>query len=173
MSNSDSKYILNLIAVSQKGNKNAFLQLVELYLGNIYLLSLRLLNDRKIAEEVTKGIFLHSWQNLKQIRGDTSFSSWLHGIAIYKILELIRKNKSADTNIQSSIEPKPYYSNKKLENQITDLDDDQRVAFILHDIEGYSYSEVSDLLVASTEQSVAELVHSARKILAKGYEYDL
>jgi len=172
MSSSDSKYIINLIAASKKGNKNYFLQLVELYLGNIYLLSLRLLNDQKLAEEITKEIFTHTWQNVKQIRNDSTFSSWLHGIAIYKNLDLIRKSQTSG-NIQKSEKVKYNYSNKKFENQISELDDNQRIAFILHDIEKYSYSEIADLLAEYSEESIVEFVFSARKKLAKGLEYDL
>jgi len=172
MGSSDSKYIVNLIAASKKGNKNYFLQLVELYLGNIYLLNLRLQKDQKLAEEITKEIFIHTWQNIKQIRSDTTFSSWLHGIAIYKNLDLIRK-KQASENTQTSEAVKYNYSNKKLENQISELDDNQRFAFILHDIEKYSFSEIADLLAQYPEETIIEFVYSARKKLAKGLEYDL
>ncbi len=173
MGSSDSKYIINLIASAQKGNKNSFLQLVELNLGNIYLLSLRLLNDQKLASEITKEIFIHTWQNLKQIRSDTSFSSWLHGIAIYKNLELIKKRKSDKSGRGSLESSKPTYINKKLEYHLSELDEEERITFVLHDIVGYSYGEISDLLSDYTKESIIEFIHSARKKLAKEFENDL
>ncbi len=173
MGSPDSKYIVNLIASAQKGNKNSFLQLVELNLGNIYLLSLRLLNNQKMAAEITGEIFNHTWQNLKQIRSDTSFTAWLHGIAIYKNLELFRNSKHKNKNQNSPGTTPTDQRNKKLENLINGLEDEERIAFVLHDIEGYKYGEVSDLMPEYSEQSIIEFVFSARKKLAKGFEHDL
>lgn len=156
----NNKYIASLVDSSKKGSKNAFLQLCELNLGDIYSLCLMLTSDTEIAYHFTKRVFVDAWKNIRQIRIDTSFNSWLHGFAIYYVLEEIRK-REVNNSSPKALGGKVRQS--KIGNYLLSLSTWERIAMVLHDVESYSYSEVNDLLWQFSPEEVKNLVSSARR----------
>jgi RNA polymerase sigma-70 factor, ECF subfamily len=70
------------IAASQKGDAQAFNNLVLKWEKNIYNLGLRVLQDREEAAEAAQEIFLLAFRNIRRFRRDARFSTWLYRIAI-------------------------------------------------------------------------------------------
>jgi RNA polymerase sigma-70 factor (ECF subfamily) len=54
----------------------------------IYHLSLRYLGNLQMAEDATQEVFLKALRKWKQFRGESSFRTWLHQIAIHHCLNL-------------------------------------------------------------------------------------
>jgi RNA polymerase sigma-70 factor (ECF subfamily) len=168
----DNKYVQGLIEDSQKGNKYSFKQLIDLYIGPIYLFCSRMLVDEKLSEAVTKQIFIMAWKNLKQIRDDTSFANWLSGFTVFQIIQIVRKNHSSFkelktigiSNTRKVLDP----ALSSFEKLILQLDDDERLVFLLHDIKKYSYEEIADLFNFCTADEVSAIVRQAREKLARG-----
>ncbi|MCX6151631.1 MAG: RNA polymerase sigma factor [Ignavibacteriales bacterium] len=169
MKETDNKFITSLVESSKKGSRNAFMQLVEINLGNIYLLCLRMLADSKLAENLTKEVFLLSWKNIKQVRTDTSFAKWLHGFAVFTILQNFRK-KNSELSKASEIQNmgrKISASSNSLERIIYQLDEMERMIFILHDIENYSVEEIADLFENISVNDIKSYLFVARNYLVE------
>jgi len=164
MHENNNRYIISLVDSTKKGSKNAFIQLCELNIGDIYSLCLMLTADTELANQFTKKVFLDAWKNIKQLRVDTSFNSWLHGFAIYYILEEVRKReteKAADSEPGAARWGKARQS--KIGNYFLSLETWERIAIVLHDHEKYSYAEVNDLLWQFSSDEIKDLVRNGRK----------
>ncbi|PJA96584.1 MAG: hypothetical protein CO129_05820 [Ignavibacteriales bacterium CG_4_9_14_3_um_filter_34_10] len=137
-------YINMLISAAKQGRKNSFLDLCEFNLKKIYNFSLRMLANVELASIITEEVFEQAWINIKTVRDDVSFELWLRGIAIYSILDEIRSHKrKSEFGIQDN-PPKEFLNN--FDKFLMTLDDKQRIIFVLHEIEGYKYHEISEVL---------------------------
>src|SRR6266852_4282017 len=70
-----------LINLSQKGDVNAFNQLVLKYQQTTYNVVLRMLGDRDTAADVTQDTFIAAFRAIQSYRGGSSFRAWLMRIA--------------------------------------------------------------------------------------------
>ena len=70
-----------LINLSQKGDVNAFNQLVLKYQQTTHNVVLRMLGDRDTAADVTQDTFIAAFRAIQSFRGGSSFRAWLLRIA--------------------------------------------------------------------------------------------
>jgi RNA polymerase sigma-70 factor (ECF subfamily) len=87
-----------VIARAQRGDQDAFEELVEGHAQFVYNLALRLLRDPHEAENLAQEAFLRAWRGLPGFRGQASFSTWLYQIVThlcYSRLPRLRRELSA------------------------------------------------------------------------------
>lgn len=140
----NTNYVSHLIERAKRGRKRAFLDLCEINLNNIFTLAYRLSARQDTAKLITIKTFFTSWDNLNSYEPYTPYSEWLKSIVIhYSITEF--KNISASSNTHQ--EAKSYKSDSELLDQlILSLPAEDRLIFVLHDLEGYSYTDISNFL---------------------------
>lgn len=164
----NNKYITNLIEAAQKGHVNSFLQLTDVYVGNVYAICLRVFVNTKIAERVTVEVLNHAWQNLKHLRGNSSFQLWLNGITVFYVLEEHRTGKYSEDLIEKKVitNNAPDLSDIKptsdLEKLVFELPNEERIMYVLHEIIGYSATEISDLLAKYRPDEILNIMRSIR-----------
>ncbi len=66
----------------KNGDESAFEEIFNLYWERIFSFILPLLRNRQDAEEVAQDTFIRTNRGLVNFRGDSSFSTWLHRIAL-------------------------------------------------------------------------------------------
>lgn len=167
MQEANTNYIKYLIDLSIEGRKNSFMELCKLNIDSIYVLILRLVGNVDLAIDLTINVFMSSWENLNHFRSEVVFNDWLKGIAVYMTLEEVRthvRQKKLAANGKNNTSPQPTSSNK-LEKMIFSLGELQRIVFVLHDIEGYSCSEISDFMSGTTEKKIKQELKKTRKEL--------
>jgi RNA polymerase sigma-70 factor, ECF subfamily len=82
-----------LIRAAQRGDPEAFEQLVRSYDHNVLRMALNLLHSQEDARDVYQEAFLRVYRNLPKFRFDCSFSTWLYRIVANLCLDQIRKRK--------------------------------------------------------------------------------
>ena len=82
-----------LIRAAQRGDANAFEELVRSYDQNVLRMALNLLRSQEDARDVYQEAFLRVYRNLPKFRFDCSFSTWLYRIVANLCLDQIRKRK--------------------------------------------------------------------------------
>ena len=82
-----------LIRAAQRGDEDAFEQLVRSYDQNVLRMALNLLHSQEDARDVYQEAFLRVYRNLPKFRFDCSFSTWLYRIVANLCLDQIRKRK--------------------------------------------------------------------------------
>ena len=149
-----------LISSSRAGDIEAFNLLVEQYQRLVYNLALRMLGNSETAEDVTQDAFLSAYRAIGKFRGG-SFKSWILRIAANSCRDKMRVarrarvtsldtllEKSGDLLLDNNAEsPEDYVLRRELgqflNEGLTHLPEDQRLAVVLCDIQGLSYEEVS------------------------------
>ena len=167
MAETNVTYIKYLLGLSRKGRKNSFLELCELNLPRVYAICGLCLGDSKIAELVSKDVFISAWQNLKFVRDDTSVTAWLRGIAVFEIMEELRtrerrikaypKEKKNDSTIYTRV-----HTNSQFESTILELPELERTIFVLHDAEGYDYDEISGFFGDLSVDEIKQIIRASR-----------
>ena len=177
------EYILNnplneleMVQKAAEGDSLVFRSLFENNVSRVYSLCLRMsAGDVLLSEEITQDVFVKAWENLAKFRGESSFPTWLHRIAVNEFLMRKRSEKRmmqkvvmtddlsrfdgrhGDTNRISS-------TNIDLEKAISSLPEQARIVFVLHDVNGYKHEEISNMINIEVGTSKAHL-HRARKLL--------
>ncbi len=165
--NVESKAERRLIAAAQRGELEGFNQLVEQYERLVYAVSVRLLRDHQLAEDVTQDAFIRAYSSLDQYGGG-SFRAWLTRIAANRCYDLLRsaKRRPADSLDAELVEEEPRWSvepvpddpereamrlalGQRLERALDLLPDDQRLVVLLYDVHGYDYEEIAHIAEVS------------------------
>ena len=153
---------VELIKKSQAGDLEAFNLLVETYQTVAYNLALRMLGNREAAQDATQEAFISAWRAIAKFRGG-NFKSWLLRIAAnacrdhYRYLKR-RPSTSLDNLVlepaaSSQLSPDDEIQNLELGEHIrqglNQLNQEQRLAIILFDIQGFSYEESAQIMGCS------------------------
>ncbi|HID89534.1 MAG TPA: sigma-70 family RNA polymerase sigma factor, partial [Anaerolineae bacterium] len=81
-----------LIRAAQRGNLDAFNELVLTYQHRIYNLAYRILGDPAAAEDATQETFIAAYRKIGSFRGG-SFISWLLRIVANRCYDELRRQK--------------------------------------------------------------------------------
>lgn len=81
----------DLVRRAQGGDQDAFGQLVASFHARVLGFVSRVVADRDLADEVAQDVFLAAYQSLGRFQNESSFSTWLLGIAKNKSVSAIRK----------------------------------------------------------------------------------
>jgi RNA polymerase sigma-70 factor (ECF subfamily) len=170
---------LDSIRRAQAGDVDAFEQLYRENAGRVYALCLRLKGgDSSDATELMQDVFIRAWRRLGTFRGDSAFSSWLHRLAVNTMLENARSDRRRiarvlpmdDTSrLEGAARSSGVDLRMDMENAIASLPKGARLAFVLHDVEGYQHQEIAEQLSVSVGTVKAQL-HRARRLLRERLE---
>ena len=175
----DEAAALDSIRRAQAGDVDAFELLYREHSGRVFALCLRLQGgDSADATELMQDVFIKAWRRLATFRGDSAFSSWLHRMVVNTMLENARSDRRRiarvlpmdDTSLlpggarSSGVELK-----MDMEDAIASLPKGARLAFVLHDVEGFQHQEIAEQLSVSVGTVKAQL-HRARRLLRERLE---
>jgi RNA polymerase sigma-70 factor (ECF subfamily) len=90
---------LGWIEGAQQGDQMAFAQLVEAYKQPIFNLAYRMLGNASEAEDVTQEVFLRAYLKLASYDRTRKFSTWLLAIASNYCIDLLRRRRGAQVNL--------------------------------------------------------------------------
>ncbi|MGH7603646.1 MAG: RNA polymerase sigma factor [Gemmatimonadaceae bacterium] len=165
---------LNIVRRAQAGDVDAFEALYREHSPRIYALCLRLMaGNITDATDLMQDAFIRAWRRLSTFRGECAFASWLHRLVVNVMLENARGERRRDARVlsiedtsrlpgaarSSGIELK-----MDMDEAIASLPKGARVAFVLHDVEGYQHQEIAQQLGISVGTVKAQL-HRARRLL--------
>lgn len=161
---------------SQRGDRNAFGQLVRRYQDRLYRFILRMVNSRDEALELTQETFVKAWQALPQWRPDAEFKTWLFRIGSNTAMDSLRRRKlvefvalDEDYDVAGEVAgPEAQLQTKQrlhaLESALDRLPHDQREIVLLRDVEDMSYAEIGATL-GINEGTVKSRLARAREAL--------
>jgi len=177
-----------LLARAQAGDMSAFEALVARHEDKVYGLALRMTRSEADAAEITQDTFLSAYQHLAEFRGEAAFGSWVHRIAANNALMRLRRQKVLDivgedltgpefTDRGSLAEAPESDWSRRADDQLLDeelgraiqvatdaLPEGYREVFLLKDVEGLSYEEISEMVGISVP-AVKSRLHRARLAL--------
>ena len=154
-----------LIAAAQQGDTTAFNRLILQYQDLAYTVAYRIMSDRDAAADAAQEAFISAHKGLSRFRGG-SFRAWLMRIVTNACYDELRRRKRRPQSPLEALygdEPMPSSSHgsppespeqhverlelgRLLQGGISLLPDDQRLALVLSDVQGFSYQEIADIL---------------------------
>jgi RNA polymerase sigma-70 factor, ECF subfamily len=173
----------DLIARAQNGEEKAFEAIFHAHKRKIYYLCLRMIGNAAEAEELTQEAFMQVFRKIGTFRGESSFATWLHRVAINVVLMRLRKKRPNEIPIESADEaekserpPKEFgapdvqltglVDRVWLERAVARLPKGCRQVFLLHDVLGCEHNEIAAMLDRTVGNSKSQL-HKARMRLRK------
>ena len=168
-------YITQLIISAKRGKKDSYLELCNSSLKKIYNLSLRIVLNKNIAEELTQITYIEAWEEFEFFDEEEEFDIWIKNIAVNKILDEIRTNDIKKRLIKEQIITENDFlpsSPDKYERIILLLPDLERIPFILHEMEEYSYDEISEFYEDMNTEEIKDIIRETRNTFLNLLEYD-
>lgn len=172
-----------LVDSAKRGSRDAFDEIVCRHRDRLYRLAFRLTSDASDAEEVVQETFLHAYRGIRGFEGAAGVGTWLYRIAVNEALMRKRAMRRRPLQLVADLAAPPAPSSTDCEpatpadelldqknvatrvrSALAALEDDQRTALVLRDLEGLSAQEVSSLL-GVTAEVVRQRAHRARRAL--------
>jgi RNA polymerase sigma-70 factor (ECF subfamily) len=145
-----------LIARVVAGDRIAARELYDAHSPRVFRLAFRLTGDSDLAREFTQDTFVRAFGQLSRFRGDSALSTWLHRITVTVVANAMRKVKrfrERETELEDvhlfagsdgpGVDP---VLRDRLHRAISDLPEIYRTTVIMHDIEGYTHTEIAEVL---------------------------
>lgn len=162
------------VARARRGDAGAFESLYREHVGRVYGLCLRMTGQPAAAEDLTQDTFVSAWKSLPGYEGRSSFSTWLHRIAVNAVLATRRSplgrnetsltGEDGDDMELAAEDAMDHATPIDLERAIGSLPAGARDIVVLHGIYGYSHEEAASMLGVAVGTCKAQL-HRARQLL--------
>ncbi|MEO0734705.1 MAG: sigma-70 family RNA polymerase sigma factor [Bacteroidota bacterium] len=155
-----------------RGDRNAQEALYRREARAVYHLIVRLVNDRRDAEDLTQECFVKVFTHLERFRGEATLSTWIKRIAINLSLGHLRKDRPL------LVEPREEHFTEAPSTSLGEVDMTEvhrairalpegcRIVLTLHLLEGYRQTEIADILDLSLG-TVKSQYWRAKKLLRK------
>lgn len=154
-----------VIRLVQSGDRNAFEILVKRHQNKILNLCYRLLGETGAARELAADIFAEAFRSIRSFRGSSQFGTWLYRIGLNQVYAHLRRTvrkraleeplAPAGQDQERAVPAESVHPLESLELRekrlrirqvLAGLSKEHAEILILHDVEGLSYEEVSDLV---------------------------
>jgi len=168
-----------LIAGCKEGKPRAQKKLFEQYASVMLSVCVRYVPDRETARDILQDGFIKIYTKINTYSGEGSFAGWIRRIFVTTALEYLRQNDA----LRQSASIEEYYntivdeketvldkiSADDLMDCISKLPNGYRTIFNLYAIEGYSHSEIAEMIGISESTSRSQYMR-ARNILQKNVQ---
>src|SRR5215216_7711450 len=147
---------LGVLRKAQRGDERAFTLIVRTYEGPVFNYVLRLVGDRSLAEDLTQEVFLRVFQGLPKFSLRSKFTTWLFQVTKNRVLDELRASERRP-RLSVALEDAPPLEviDAPLERveamdavwrSVAGLTPDLKMALLLRDVVGLSYTEIADSL---------------------------
>lgn len=162
-------YMEKLIKEAKAGNPDAFTRLMKSQMQNMYKTAgAILINDEDIADAVSETI-LACWENMKNLKEDRFFKTWMTRILVNKCNDIIRKKQYY---LDYDMPEEPYndtgFENAEWKEALSTISEKYRLVMVLYYIEGFSTGDISGILDIP-EGTVRSRLARGREQLAGAY----
>ena len=167
-----------LVESCQRGEREAFHALFELYKDKVYSIALRYTNDESSAMDISQDTFLKLFSSIRDFRGQARFESWLYRLVVNSCLDQKRRRRRLLPFVDQFLEDLGVYGETALEellrqelseqvrSAVTRLPPEQRIVIVLRYTEGLSYEAIAEALGCS-KGTVASRLNRAHSVLER------
>ena len=170
----------------KRGDRAAFVTLVEKYKQPLFSFVFRTLRDETETEDVAQNTFLQVWKSRARYERTAKFTTWLFTIARNLCLNEIRRRSRhpaeslEETHPEHDDRPSRQYEDKKvflptenvlhgelakkIEEALAELPENQRTAILLCRQDEVSYEEIAEILGCSLS-ATKSVIHRGRETL--------
>lgn len=178
---------LALVARAQAGEEAAFGALMRLHYEPTFRVVYAIVRNEHDARDICQEVWLTVWKELKNFRGASKFTTWIHPIAVRKALDHLRKRRrwydrflpfaspgedhpgvaEPATQITARDEAESSERSARLHRALATLPPKLRAALTLRELQGFSYEEVAAALSLPVGTVMSRLYHARRQLAQK------
>ena len=169
-----------LISRAATGDTAAFRVLYERHRNDVARLVYRMLGARSDTDDVIQEVFFQVYKSLKDFRGQSKFSTWLHRVTVNVVLMHRRAARSrpvyseeqpsdvtADQEAVLPDEDADRRARVRVFSQLLEkLADKKRVVFVLHELEGVPPAEIAEIVGCPVLTVRTRLFYARRELEA-------
>ena len=161
---------LQYVVLCQKGDTEAFTELVERHQKKMLNIAYRMLGDYDEACDVVQEAFLAAYKSIKKFKAEAKFSTWFYRIVVNFTKNRLKQRQSLTRHESASMDESADGQNgcaaclsaastgnpaelleqreraAQVQKCITTLDVEYREVLVMRDIQGFSYEEIRDIL---------------------------
>jgi RNA polymerase sigma-70 factor, ECF subfamily len=181
----DDSTLLRLIAQTQE---NALGELYDRYSRLVFSMALNSTGDASLAEEITQDVYLRIWNKAETYNPEQGkVTTWIASITRYRAIDVLRRlrvrpegnravwaeEEGFDLPDTVDIEEEVVTSQRKQQVRLAigTLPADQRIALSLAFFQGYSHSEIADVLnepLGTVKTRIRLAMQKLRQLLQEG-----
>ncbi len=173
----------NLVDQATGGDREAFGALVRRHQDRVFNLAYQIVRNREDALDVAQEAFVKAFSSLSSFKGEASFTTWMHRIAVNLAIDTLRRRRRGDASVYDdrvavaeegeSRVPAPDNPEAALESQqvrrlltrgIEALPPTHRAVLILREVDGLSYDEIARAVGCSLGTVMSRLFYARRKL---------
>ena len=145
----DKEELIMQVRKAKYGDKEAFCNLIRINKVAIYRIAKSILIKEEDIEDAVSEAILKAYKNIKTLKNDDFFKTWLIRIVINESNNLYKKRQreiAFEKDHFSKIKVNDTYKDLTLHNAINSLDDDLRTITILFYFEDLKYKDIAKVL---------------------------
>ena len=156
----------DLVVRLKKGQEEAYRTLVRQFQERLLRIAYGITQDREDSAEIVQDVFLQVYKRIHTFRGEAKLYTWLRRITVNQALNWQRRWKRRFRWRHQAIEKEEIYDkindrapsedpetayivkeiDARLKEELKGLPEDARTVFVLKELEGLSYDEISEVL---------------------------
>lgn len=166
-----------LVSRCQAGSRDAFNELFSRHRRDVARLVQRLLGGHGDVEDTVQEVFLQVHRSLKDFRFGSRFSTWLYRVTVNVVLMQRRAARSRPKLVEApeglipedaSLSPEEQTARRRrvtaFYRLLDRLSEKKRVAYVLHELEGMSPSEIAQTVGAPVLTVRTRLFYARREL---------
>lgn len=173
-----------LVRLAQKGDTQAFEELVARHRDKIYARAYSMMRNEDEALDLSQEAWIKAWQRLVQFQGDSSFATWMTRIVINLCLDQLRRQKRVRSEsidemddesggVERQMEPVTVNPTEGLERgelrvridqAMAQLSNEHRTVLVLHEFEEMEYKEIAKTMGCSIGTIMSRLFYARRRL---------
>lgn len=168
-----------IIARAASGETAAFRQVYERHRQDVARLVYRMIGPRSDIEDVIQDVFVQVYKSLKDFRGQSKFSTWLHRVTVNVVLMHRRAARSrpifAEPPVETAVGSDDIAPDEDVERRermrafgrlLDRLAEKKRLVFVLHELQGMPPGEIARVVGAPVLTVRTRLFYARREIEA-------
>lgn len=168
----------DLLRRAGAGDAAAFREVFVRHKNDVARLVYRMLNAPADLDDVVQEVFVQVFRSLKDFRGQSKFSTWLHRVTVNVVLMHRRSAKSRpvlapeaphdivadERRLLPDEEAERAERMRAFQRLLGRLAEKKRIVFVLHELEGMAPSEIADIVGAPVLTVRTRLFYARREL---------
>jgi RNA polymerase sigma-70 factor (ECF subfamily) len=174
-----------LVRQAQRGDKEAFEELVRRHHRRVFAVAGGILRRREDVEDIAQQVFLKAYFSLKRFDQRAAFTTWLYKITVNECWDMLRKKKVRPLVYESDLSEEqarqviassekedrtPDVSDRleaqqRVERLLDGLEERDRLMLVLKEVEGFSIEEIAEVLDLNANTVKVRLFRARKRIV--------
>ncbi len=161
-----------VLARAQRGDMPAFAEIYQRFGNACFQLASRILGQRQQAEDVVQEVFLKMMDTIGSYRGDAPFGAWLKRMTANACIDQLRRQRHLSDAYADGLLARTAGAGSDASGSIdvgsllARLSPRARAIVTLHEIEGYTHTELATMFGQSESYSKSILARALKRLHA-------